>query len=122
MKVSKNFQDYEFACHCPNDCGYQAIDIRLLDLLQQIRDHYNKPVHVHCAHRCPEHNKNQKSKPTSQHIRGVAADFHINGVDPMEIYTWLDTGIMNGKYGLGVYDDFIHIDVRKGEKARWNER
>ena len=43
-------------------------------------------VHINCACRCLTHNRSIGSKDTSQHVRGMAADFHIGDVKPIIIY------------------------------------
>ena len=98
-------------CHCGNDCGYIGADIELIDILEKVRKKFSKPVIVHCASRCPDHNESVGSKPTSKHIRGIAADFHIDDVCNDVIYAYLES-IMNNWGSLGIYDWGIHVDVR----------
>jgi uncharacterized protein YcbK (DUF882 family) len=83
--ISTHFSRSEFECHCNNDCGFNAVDIDLLNMLEQVRTHFGRPVIIHCACRCLEHNRSVGSKDTSQHIKGLAADFHINGIDHQDI-------------------------------------
>lgn len=116
--LTEHFSRKEFECHCDNDCGHIAADIELLKILEKVRVHFGKPVHVHCVNRCPDHNASVGSKDTSQHIRGTAADFHINGVEPREISEYIDD-IMVNSGGIGIYKNFVHLDIRKDKMARW---
>lgn len=45
------------------------------DLMQEIRDLLGKPIIITSAYRCPELNKAVGSKPSSQHLQGLACDF-----------------------------------------------
>ena len=48
----------------------------LADLLERIRDTLGgKPIHITSAYRSPEVNRLVGSKPTSDHVLGLAADF-----------------------------------------------
>lgn len=118
--VGTYFNRSEFACKC--GCGFEAVDKQLLELLTTIRSHYEKQLHISSACRCLSHNRAVGSKDTSQHVRGLAADFYINRVSPLELFEWIDSNIALDKYGLGVYNDFVHLDVRRGDKKRWFKR
>ncbi len=123
--ISQHFSRSEFACHCDANngkgCGFDAVDIELLDILEKVREKFEKPVHLNCACRCLEKNRSIGSKDTSQHVKGKAADIRIDGIAPEEIVFWLDNDILKGRGGLGIYDTFSHIDDRK-DKARWDKR
>jgi len=48
----------------------------------------------------------------------IACDFKsASDVSPKEIYDFLDEKYPD-MYGLGLYDSWVHIDVRE-DKARW---
>ena len=70
-----------------------------------------------------EYNNSIKgSSKKSQHILGKAADISIKGLSPLEVYNVIERLIENGDMlqgGLGLYDSFIHYDIR-GERARWD--
>lgn len=44
------------------------------NLLDPIREAWGKPLHVNSGYRCPALNKAVGGKPTSQHLKGEAAD------------------------------------------------
>jgi len=56
--------------------------------------------------------------PKSQHLVARAIDFSIRGVSPEDVYNYLDKKYA-GKYGVGRYGTFTHIDTRTGPAARW---
>ena len=44
------------------------------DMLQEVRDLLNKPIHINSAYRCLEVNRALGSEDSSQHVQGLAAD------------------------------------------------
>jgi len=113
--LSKHFSRAEFACQC--GCGFATADVKLVYLLESIRERFKKPVKITSASRCPEHNKASNGVKTSKHLQGIACDIQIKDVKPYDIYCFVDDYSPN-HYGVGLYDSFTHIDVRK-TKARW---
>jgi len=117
MNISKNFSRIEFACHCAGDCGRDTVDAELLDMLEQIRMEFSSlPIRIHSGHRCPEHNAAVGGSENSLHLVGRAADFSIAGLDLGDVFDWCYDNLPCT--GLGIYDDFIHLDSR-GYHARW---
>lgn len=72
-----NFSEKEFPCPC--GCGKNDVDGALLYVLQFLRNKHGK-VTITCGVRCQKYNDQLKgSIPTSDHVRGKAADFKIAG-------------------------------------------
>jgi uncharacterized protein YcbK (DUF882 family) len=115
MRVSENFSREEFACGCK--CGFDAVDVELVAVLEDVRAHYGKAVTITSGCRCESHNKSVGGAPRSKHVKGIAADIRVADVDPHEVYKYLDKKY-EGRYGLGDANTFTHIDVRDGA-ARW---
>lgn len=116
VKLSKNFTVKEFACSDGTDTVF--ISLTLVNLLQKIRDHFDKAVIINSAYRTEAHNKSIGGATYSQHKYGLAADIHINGVTPKEIAAYVET-LMPSSGGIGIYKSFVHVDVRR-VKSRWN--
>ena len=113
--VSANFRVREFACK--DSADIIPIDMELVKVLQNVRDHFKTPVTVNSAYRTPTYNKKVGGVNASQHIRGMAADITVTGVSPSKVYAYLN-GLYPDKYGIGKYPTFTHIDTRTS-KARW---
>ena len=115
LQISRNFKVREFACKDGSDTVF--INLKLVAVLQDIRDHFGKAVNVTSGYRTDAYNKKVEGALYSQHKYGGAADIYINGVTPKEIYNYV-----NNKYpeelGLGLYTSFVHVDVRDG-RSRW---
>ena len=113
--ITENFNRSEFKCKC--GCGFSTVDIDLVMTLEVVRDHFKQPIVINSACRCPEHNKAIGGAYGSKHKQGIAADIVVKNTKPADVYTFLDNH-MPTRYGLGLYDNFTHIDVRQ-VKARW---
>lgn len=81
---TKNFEPEEFKCECGGRycTGYpDRMKVKELKLLQEIRDHYKKPVIVTSGLRCERYNAELAgSVPNSPHLTGYATDFYMAGV------------------------------------------
>lgn len=116
MKLSKHFDSNEFACRC--GCGEKEVSCELVSLLEKIRVHYSKPVHIVSGRRCHAHNIRVGGAKQSQHLLGTAADIVVRDVKPSKVADWIDRNLPEAR-GLGRYKSFTHVDVRSGPKARW---
>ena len=117
-KVSKHFYRDEYACKC--GCGFDVVDIELNKVHEEIREYFGTPVFINSACRCEAHNKSIGGEDNSQHKLGKASDIVVNGITPQRVHQFIETTYPD-KLGLGLYDTFVHVDVRKN-KARWDKR
>ena len=65
-KLSANFRAREFACKDGSNTIFVCDE--LVQLLQNIRDHFNRPVTITSAYRTVTHNKKVGGSPKSQHL------------------------------------------------------
>jgi len=116
--LTTNFSRSEFECKC--GCGLCIADHSLVEVLQHLRSYYDRVLHLNSATRCETHNADVDGWPTSQHMLGLAADIRIEGVEPRVVHDYLVSyaGDYGKGWGIGRYDDFTHIDVRR-VAARW---
>ncbi|MBQ2837563.1 MAG: DUF882 domain-containing protein, partial [Peptococcaceae bacterium] len=105
----------EFACKN----GEDRIQISpvLLEILYQIRLHFNAPVIITSGYRTESYNKKVGGARESNHVKGIAADIVVKGVSPSKVAAYADL-LMPDKGGIGEYRTFVHVDVRH-EKSRW---
>ncbi|OCG19627.1 D-Ala-D-Ala carboxypeptidase family metallohydrolase [Gilliamella sp. WF3-4] len=115
MNLSTHFKRSEFACKC--GCGFDDVNPLLIDVLEDIRAHFNAPVFVNSACRCKKHNQAVGGKTSSQHVLGNAADIRVKNVPPSAVADYLDAKCLEN-FGIGRYRTFTHVDVR-AVKARW---
>ena len=110
------FKRDEFSCKC--GCGFNCVDTELLNVLVDIRTHFNQPVTITSGNRCIEYNiKIGSTAKQSKHTKGIAVDIVVKNIKPQLIYDFVDK-MYPATYGLGNSKYFTHIDVREN-KARW---
>lgn len=113
--ISEHFSRIEFACKC--GCGFQTVDVELLNVLERLRERFSQPIVINSGCRCPKHNKAIRGSENSKHIQGSAADIVVKNTPTEEVYIYLAESYPD-KYGIGKYASWIHIDVRT-DRARW---
>ena len=113
--ISEHFSRREFACKC--GCWFDTVDTETLQLLENIRNHFDAPITITSGCRCETYNKKVGGKKSSQHLRGRAADIQIEGHSPIAVSEYAEY-LMPDWGGVGRYNTFTHIDTRTG-KARW---
>lgn len=117
QKVSSHFRVSEFRCH---HCGEFKLSRRLVDALEKLRHKCgNVPVHVRSGYRCPEWNQRVGGVPGSKHLSGEAADIVVAGKEPVEVAEIAEEIAEFRHGGIGTYQNFVHVDVRRDGAARW---
>lgn len=109
------FKRSEFACKC--GCGFDTVDVDLLPILIDLRNHFNSPVHINSGCRCYPYNRRIGSKDSSQHTKGKAADVRVDGYTSSQVHDYLTTKYPK-RFGIGLYENFVHVDSRN-IRARW---
>lgn len=111
--VSKNFQVKEFRCSHNKVgiyCDTILIDGELVTILQNIRDHFGKPVNINGAYRCKERNDSLTgAAPNSSHLYGKAADIYIEGVTQYELAEY---AAIIGVPHVGRDSNYVHIGTQ----------
>lgn len=125
--VSDNFKASEFYCHCAyKDCNAkddELIDPSLVMVLQDVREHFGKPIQITSGLRCRQHNKVVGGAVSSRHVPeygGYAADFKVKGINADDVAEYLEKKYPT-KYGIGRYRGRTHLDTRQ-TKGRWDYR
>ena len=99
MRLSKDFTLQELTVsstatkhgisNIPNQDQITNLVLLCQFILQPIREHFDKPVIINSGYRSPELCLLVNSTVTSQHTKGQAADFEINGVSNKELADWI---------------------------------
>lgn len=116
--LSEYFSRKEFACNC--GCGFDTVDTVTHYILVDLRKHFvekyperNVYITINSGCRCLGWNDHEGGSDYSLHVEGKAADTVVHNVPPAEVWGYLVVKYP-GKFGLGLYRDFVHIDCRSG--------
>lgn len=132
--LTANLSVWEFACKCkyPDCNGKRVAHMPLVLTLQKACDYFLKyydakkvSIEISGPNRCAKHNADEGGAPNSTHVDYIAADIKIKvlladkwyPVPPETMYEYFDKTYPNS-YGVGLYDNRIHVDTRS-ERARW---
>jgi len=75
IKVSENFESYEFDCRCSwEDCNKTFLSEDCIDALQSTRNDLGDPIIVACGTRCARRNKLVGGVDNSSHLIGDGVD------------------------------------------------
>ena len=91
------------------------------EILEPVRAHFDKPIMVSSGYRSEALCEAIGSKKTSQHAKGQAVDFEINGIPNIKVAYWLTNNVDFDQCILEYYqpDDDQHgwIHVSYNEKG-----
>jgi len=98
-------------------------DIRSLDCmldliyfcLQPLREYLGKPMLITSGFRCYELNKLVKGKSNSQHTKGQAVDFIINGLTAAQTIELIKKSGIEFDQLINEYNKWVHISFIKGK-------
>ena len=77
----------------PNDEQIESLRLLCENILQPVRDHFDKPVKISSGFRAPAVNQATGGSATSDHCKGQACDFEIDGVPNPELAAWIETNL-----------------------------
>jgi uncharacterized protein YcbK (DUF882 family) len=87
----------------------QLMDKTLLEMLDEVRDKFDKPIHITSGFRTPAHNEKVGGVETSSHLKGLAVDIACKkSTDRFDLINCLlDVGFNR----IGIANSFIHADI-----------
>lgn len=122
--MTQHFSKSEFESRDGKKMPPKVLDniVRLAANLEVLRAYLNAPIKINSGYRSPEYNKSVGGVKNSQHTKGTAADIVVKGMHSKDVYNSIEHLISIGEMqegGLGLYDTFIHYDIRQSGRARW---
>jgi zinc D-Ala-D-Ala carboxypeptidase len=73
----------------PGEAETAALKLLCEEVLEPIRANFGLPVIVTSGYRSPRVNKAIKGAPTSQHVKGQAADIRVPGIPNLTLCRWV---------------------------------
>ena len=77
----------------PNEEQIESLRLLCENILQPVRDHFGKPVKISSGFRCSALNQAAGGSANSDHCRGQACDFEIDGVPNPELAGWIEANL-----------------------------
>lgn len=111
-RLSQHYSEGEMACPC---CRMLLINPELITKLEDLRKLAARPVLVTSGYRCQTRNRKVGGRENSYHLKGMAADIRIPGLNQDKA---ADLGKQAGFNGIGIYQRHVHLDIRD-KPARW---
>lgn len=109
--MAKYFKPSEFACP---DCGLSKVDPELIQLLDDAREEFGRPIIINSGTRCPKHNKEVGGKPNSAHLvrtDGYSKAVDIRCLDCRTRYQLVCIFLSLGIERMEITNKHIHIDI-----------
>ena len=87
----------------------QLMDETILQMLDEVREKFDKPIHITSGYRTAAHNEAVGGTENSSHLRGLAVDISCkNSKDRFDLINCLlDVGFNR----IGIAKTFIHADI-----------
>lgn len=129
MQITESFNLSEFSCKdefktpVPKELVQNVFT--LAQNLQVLRDYLGVPIIINSGYRTQAYNASlEGSAKFSQHLLAKAADIKTLKYTPEQIHESIlklisEKKMYNG--GLGIYNTFVHYDIRE-KPARWDLR
>ena len=89
----------------------QLMDPKLLNMIDEAREIYGKPIHVTSGYRTEAHNRKVGGVDSSSHLKGLAID--VACVRSDDRFKMLNALLEVGFNRIGVAGTFIHVDIDK---------
>lgn len=91
----KNFKKDEFTCKC--GCGLNNMNLAVVKIADEVREHFGSPAIVTSGSRCEKHNKEVGGVSNSRHLQGKAIDMYVKGVLGKDLLAYLQTLVNKGE-------------------------
>jgi len=91
----------------------QLMDTKLLNMIDEAREIYGKPIHVTSGYRTEAHNRKVGGVDSSSHLKGLAID--VACVRSDDRFKMLNALLEVGFNRIGIAGTFIHIDIDKNK-------
>ncbi len=134
MQLSQHFTTEEFTksqtgsrlgiANTPSAAHLANLKTLCAKVLEPVRAHYGKPVHINSGYRAPALNKAVGGASTSQHCAGEAVDIEIPGVANGDLAKWIAANLDYDQlilecYRAGVPDSgWVHVSYKTGHNRK----
>ena len=124
-KVSDHFDYDDFACACCERLKLTDRFYKHIELLEKVRAEYGKPMLINSGYRCSVHNQAVGGAVKSQHLifaTDIRPEMGRDDDEYLQNVLRIEDISMNYFKGIGLYNTFVHVDLRTGKPAFWDKR
>jgi len=114
IKIAYFFNLKEFECPC---CKKVMLHSNLLSKLIKLRDLIKEPLYINSGFRCIIENKKVGGVDNSFHLIGMAVDVSVRTISIQELLYFAEAQKFGG---IGIYKNFLHLDIRS-KITRWED-
>lgn len=111
--VIKHFKKSEFTCKC--GCGLNNIQLEIVKIADEVREHFGNPAIVTSGTRCTKHNAEVGGVANSRHLTGKAIDMYVQNVNWNNLLEYLRELEQKGKIRYCYHinnSDCCHFDIK----------
>lgn len=108
----KHFKKDEFTCKC--GCGLNNIQLGVVKIADEVREHFGSPAIVTSGTRCKKHNKEVGGVSNSRHLQGKAIDMYVQNVSWYDLLEYLRELEQKGEIRYCYHinnSDCCHFDI-----------
>lgn len=108
----KHFKKSEFTCKC--GCGLNNIQLEVVKIADEVREHFGNPAIVTSGSRCSKHNTEVGGVANSRHLKGKAIDMYVQNVSWYDLLEYLRKLEQKGKIRYCYHinnSDCCHFDI-----------
>lgn len=109
----KHFKKSEFTCKC--GCGLNNIQLEVVKIADEVREHFGNPAIVTSGTRCSKHNAEVGGVANSRHLKGKAIDMYVQNVSWYDLLEYLRELEQKGKIRYCYHinnSDCCHFDIK----------
>lgn len=109
----KHFKKSEFTCKC--GCGLNNIQLDVVKIADEVREHFGNPAIVTSGTRCSKHNLEVGGVANSRHLKGKAIDIYVQNVSWYDLLEYLRELEQKGKIRYCYHinnSDCCHFDIK----------
>lgn len=123
-RISEHFMKRDFDSRVKT-CGCSSslrISLGLVGIIEALRAKLNKRIEIIRGYYCPDCMPRQYGIKRDYHTMGIAADIHVDGIEPQDLFQIIESFPEIKGLGLNVDEPHVHIDTRKEDKREsWIE-
>ena len=108
----KHFKKSEFTCKC--GCRLNNIQLSIVKIADEVREHFGSPAIVTSGTRCSKHNAEVGGVANSRHLQGKATDMYVQNVSWYDLLEYLRGLEQKGKIRYCYHinnSDCCHFDI-----------